>query len=258
MDFAIDPALFGVAGPSTSSTGRVREVPSLLQQHEEAKTSTRIPLLSDSGSSEDDDDEEEDEEDDEEDDGDEEASESEASSEDGERQSNEEEATTSRLAARDKGKGRARETSTRLQPLHQLPPMPEPLHPSSSGDLLPPLPPGMDPRQSAMYPDTDGETDYAGALSLGSRSQRTVSAYSESPVSTVKLTSDICTCRHNSRMSWGRLLCNLSCTSYNKLITPQQPSHKCYSRYFSIKCAHNRYKSRVPWARMGSQHGRGA
>jgi hypothetical protein len=163
MDFAIDPALFGVAGPSTSSTGRVREVPSLLQQHEEAKTSTRIPLLSDSGSSDDDDEEEdEDEEDEDEEDGDEEASDSDASSEEGQGQSNQE-GDASRIPARDKGKGKAKETKR-----------------------LPPLPPGMDPNRSAMYADTDGETDHARASALGSHSQRNVSpALSSSTVSTL-------------------------------------------------------------------------
>lgn len=173
MDFAIDPALFGVAGPSTSSTGRVRDVPSLLQQHEAAKTTTRVPLLSSSGSSDEDDDEDEDE------DGD---SSSEDDSDDSSSADSQERSEDGSLGpagnpARDKGKGKAREAPrpSDMLALPALPPMPPPLLSSSGGDLLPPLPPGLHPSHAAQYADTDVETDYAGApFGRAARSQRTV------------------------------------------------------------------------------------
>lgn len=178
MDFAIDPTLFGVAGPSTSAAGRVREVPSLLQQHEEAKSTTRVPLLSDSGSSEEEaDDDEEDEEEQSNIDSDEESAASSGGVDDS---VGDEEDATPRIHARDKGKGRAKQTISQStaafnRQIAALPPMPEPLPPSSTGEPLPPLPPGLHPSHSALYAETDGETDYAtdgAGLRSGSRKVR--------------------------------------------------------------------------------------
>lgn len=147
MEFALDPALLGVAGPSTSAAGRVRAFPSLLEQHEReraarlAEQSKAAPLLSDdegsqsssgsssaggsasSSSGDDEDDTSEDED------------------------KVEEESTTTRL---DKGKGRAVEPQ---MPSYQIPPT------LMAG--LPPLPTSTSNPLPPIYPETDGELDYA-------------------------------------------------------------------------------------------------
>lgn len=172
MDFAIDPSLFGVAGPSTSATGRVRDVPSLLAQHEleSASRAAQMPLLSDSESSEsgdddeDVDDEEEDEEEDEDDDDEDEdaASSSEA---DGSEEELDGEQESPRLSGRDKGKGRARGgyiDSGHNLPATALPPMPSSLPPlGSAGEPLPPLPPGIDTSHLHVHGEADDpDVDY--------------------------------------------------------------------------------------------------
>ena len=115
-EFVLDPALFGVAGPSTSITGRVRQVPKQLQ-----------PLLSDSGS-----DKEEvesassDDENDEDDDGEEDDARNENGNENENEDEDEEESEVEQVFSKtaDEGSGVKRQGNSKqlglIQPPNQL------------------------------------------------------------------------------------------------------------------------------------------